>query len=50
MLFSVPDYWQSIDSTIFFNFAKNCTLSCWSNIDNIKKFTMPFLNYKPLKL
>ena len=32
---------------IFLNFAKSCVLSCLSNIDN---FTVPFLNYKPLKL
>ena len=36
---------------IFLNFAKSCVLSCLSNVDNIKKnFTVPFLNYKPLKL
>ena len=34
---------------IFFNFAKSCVLSCLSNLDNIKKFIVPFLNYKPLK-
>ena len=35
---------------IFLNFAKSCVLSCLSNVDNIKNFTLPFLNYKPLKL
>ena len=35
---------------IFLNFAKSCVLSCLSNVDNIKNFTVPFLNYKPLKL
>ena len=35
---------------IFFNFAKSCILSCLSKVDNIKNFTMPFLNCKPLKL
>ena len=35
---------------IFLNFAKSCILSCLSKFDNIKKFTVPFLNYKPLKL
>ena len=35
---------------IFLNFAKSCVLSCLSNGDNIKKFTVLFLNYKLLKL
>ena len=35
---------------IFLNFAKSCVLSCLSNVDNIKNFTVPFLNYKPLTL
>ena len=35
---------------IFLNFAKSCILSCLSKVDNIKNFTVPFLNYKPLKL
>ena len=35
---------------IFSNFAKSCVLSCLSKLDNIKNFTVPFLNYKPLKL
>ena len=34
---------------IFLNFAKSCVLSCSSKVDNIKNFTVPFLNYKPLK-
>ena len=34
---------------IFLNFAKSCILSCLSKVDNIKNFTVPFLNYKPLK-
>ena len=35
---------------MFLNFAKSCVLSCSSNVDDIKNFTVPFLNYKPLKL
>ena len=35
---------------IFLNFAKSCVLSCLSNVDNIQKFTVPFLNYKPLEM
>ena len=35
---------------ICLNFAKSCVLSCLSNVDNIKKFTVPFLNYELLKL
>ena len=35
---------------IFLNFAKNYVLSCLSNVDNIKNFTLGFLNYKPLWL
>ena len=35
---------------IFLNFAKSCVLSCLLNVDNIKNLTVPFLNYKPLKL
>ena len=35
---------------IFLNFAKSCILSCLSKVDNIKNFTVPFFNYKPLKL
>ena len=34
----------------FLNFAKNYVLSCLSKVDHIKKFTVPFFNYKPLKL
>ena len=30
----------------FLNFAKHFALSCLLNVDNIKKFTVPFLNYK----
>ena len=37
-------------SRTFLNFAKSCILSGLSKFDNTKKFTMPFLNYKPLKL
>ena len=32
--------------SIFLNFAKSCVLLCLSKIDNIKKNTVPFLNYK----
>ena len=35
---------------IFLRFAKSCVLSCLSKVDDIKKFTLPFLNYKHLKL
>ena len=35
---------------IFLNFAKSCVLLCLPNVDNIKKFTVPFLKYKLLKL
>ncbi len=35
---------------IFLNFAKSCVLACLSKVDNIKNFTVPFLNYKLLKL
>ena len=35
---------------IFLNFAKSCVLSCLSNADTIKNFTVPFLKYKLLKL
>ena len=35
---------------IFLNVAKSCVLSCLSNVDNMKNFTVPFLHYKPLKL
>ena len=36
---------------IFLNFAKSLVLSCLSKVDNIKKkFTVPFLNSKPLQL
>ena len=35
---------------IFLSFTKSCVLSCLSHVDNIKNFTLPFLNYKPLKL
>ena len=35
---------------IFLNFAKSCILSCLSKVDNIKNFTVSFLNYKPLEL
>ena len=34
----------------FLNFGKSRALSCLSNSDYIKKFTVQFLNYKPLKL
>ena len=34
---------------IFLNFPKSCVLSCLSLII-LKNFTVPFLNYKPLKL
>ena len=34
---------------IFLNFAKSCVLSCSSKVDNIKNFTMSFLNYSPPK-
>ena len=36
---------------IFLNFAKSYVLSCLSNVSNIKKkFTVPLLKYKLLKL
>ena len=35
---------------IFLNFAKSCILSCLLNVDNIKRISLSFLNYKPLKL
>ena len=35
---------------IFLNFAKSCVFACLSKVDNIKNFTVPFLNYKLLKL
>ena len=35
---------------IFLNFAKSCILSCLSKFYNKKKFTLPFLKYKRLKL
>ena len=35
---------------IFLNFAKSSVLSCSSKIDNIRNFTVLFLNYSPLKL
>ena len=34
----------------FLNFAESCVLSCFSNVHNIKNISVPFLNYKPLKL
>ena len=34
---------------IFLNLAKSCVLSCLSKVDNIKNFTVPFLNYRPPK-
>ena len=34
----------------FLNFGKSRALSCLSNSDYIKKFTVQFVNYKPLKL
>ena len=38
-------------STQFFlNFAYYYVLSCLSNVDNIKNFTIGFLNYKPLRM
>jgi len=35
---------------IFLNSAKSCVLSCLSNVNHIKKFTVPFLKYTRLKL
>ena len=35
---------------IFLNFAKGYTSSCISNFCNKKKFTVPFMRYKRLKL
>ena len=35
---------------IFLNFAKSSVLSCLSHVDNVKNFTVPFLNYKLLNL
>ena len=35
---------------IFLNLAKSCILSCLSKFYNKKKFTVPFLKYKRLKL
>ena len=35
---------------IFLNFAKSCISSCLSKFYNKKKFTVPFLKYKRLKL
>ena len=35
---------------IFSNFAKSCISSCFSKFCNKKKFTVPFLKYKRLKL
>ena len=35
---------------MFLNFAKNCASLCLSTVDHTKNFTVPFLNYKPLKL
>ena len=35
---------------ISLNLAKSCVLSCLSKVDHLKNFTVPFLNYKPLKL
>ena len=36
---------------MFLNFAKNCASLCLSTVDHPKKnLTVPFLNYKPLKL
>ena len=35
---------------IFLDFAKSCISSCLSKFYNKKKFTMPFLKYKRLKL
>lgn len=34
----------------FLNFAKSCVFSYLSKVDNIKKITLPLLNYKPLKV
>ena len=34
----------------FLNFAKSCILSCLSNSTIRKRFTVPFLKYKRLKL
>ena len=31
---------------IFLTFAKSCALSCLLNVNNVKKFTVPFLKYK----
>jgi len=35
---------------ILLNFAKSCVLLCLPNVKNMKKFTVPFLKYKLLKL
>jgi len=35
---------------IFLNFVKSCILSCLSQFDIKKKFTMPIFNYNRLKL
>ena len=35
---------------ILLNFAKSCILSCLSKFDSKKKFAVPFLKYKYLKL
>ena len=35
---------------IFLNIAKSCVLSCLSKVDNIKNFTVKFMNYKSLKV
>ena len=35
---------------IVLNFAKSCNLSCLSNFDRRKNFTVPFLKYKSLRL
>ena len=35
---------------IFLKFAKSCVLSCLSKVAIVKTITVPFLNYKHLKL
>ena len=35
---------------ICLNFSKSCISSCWLKLYNKKKFTVPFLKYKRLKL
>ena len=40
----------ALNPMYFLNFANSCILSCLSKFDIKKKFTVPFMKYKRLKL